>query len=88
MNEERFFVRKNDRDDWYAVSDGAVVRQGDKLYNLNVTAAEIYALFNGSMSVGDVVDEMEKRYVGTENTRMLVARFIDELAHAGLLVEK
>ena len=68
------------------LSDGEVIRQGKRFHTLNITATEILDLFDGSRSVGEVIDTMGSRYPEQKRGQVIEA-FILQLYDAGLLVE-
>jgi len=68
------------------ISDGTVIQQQDKLHTLNMTASEILELFDGSMTVAEVINKIDERYPG-ENVRPIIEDFIKQLKDAGILIE-
>ncbi len=68
------------------ISDGTVIQQHDKIHTLNTTAFEIFDLLDGSMSVQNVVDEINARYPECD-VHQIVVDFIKQLYDAGLLIE-
>ena len=68
------------------ISDGTVIQQQGKLHTLNTTASEILELFDGSMTVAEVINKIDDRYPG-ENVRPIIEDVIKQLKEASILIE-
>lgn len=69
------------------LSDGLVIQHSDRLHTLNETAQEIFELCDGSRSIGEIVDELTRRYPDCDDVCKHVRNFISQLHEAGLLTD-
>jgi len=87
INSQDILIQASDTDEPVAVDDGAVIRKSEILYSLNSTAMEILALFDGDVSVDNVIIEIERRYPD-KDVRKDTEDFINYLFQTGLLKQK
>ena len=68
--------------------DGLVIQMDDKVHTMNMTAREIFELFDGSRRIGEIVSELTGRYPDSDDVSDHVRNFIAQLHENGLLTEE
>ena len=86
MDKMKVFRKSQEINDHSDISDGVVLQVNDKLHTLNETALNIFNMFDGVKTIGEVIDEMAARYPD-DDVSAITEGFIAMLHEASLLVE-